>query len=89
MEIRSYRLTVRNKPAAIALAGVAVIVGGALLAMGLAVIAGLVVAGVVVGTGAMLFRRLQGRAELPRRSAAHAELDPAKEVFLPGHRGDE
>jgi hypothetical protein len=89
METRSYRLVVRNKPAVIALAGVVVLVGGALLAMGLALLAGLVVAGVVVGTGAALVRRLRGRDTLPRGVGAHAELDPADEVFLPRTRRED
>jgi hypothetical protein len=89
MEIRSYRLVVRNKPAAIALAGVVVLVGGALLAMGLALLAGLVVAGVVVGMGAALLRRLRGRDTLTQGAAARAELDPANEVFLPRTRREE
>jgi hypothetical protein len=88
MEMRSYQLTVRNKPAAIALAAGAVLVGGTLLALGLAVLAGLVVAGTVLGGGAVLYRRLRGReASLPRPSG-RAGLNPADEVFLPPPRRD-
>jgi hypothetical protein len=86
MEIRSYRLTVRNKPAAIAVTAGAVLVGGTLLAAGLALLAGGVVVGAVVGTGALLYRRLKGPTATLPRPRGGAGLDPADEVFLPPPR---
>jgi hypothetical protein len=89
MEIRRYQLTVRNKPAAIALAAGAVLVGGTLLALGLALLAGLVVAGAVVASGTVLYRRLRGRQTPLPRPTARAGLNPADEVFLPPPRGEQ
>ena len=83
MVTRAFGLTVRNKPAAIAVAILVLAIGGALLTFGLLLLAGLVVAGGVIGAGLTLYRRLRpGRGHITR-SAARAGLDPANEVRLP------
>lgn len=78
-------LNVRNRAGAIALAVVAVALGGALLAFGLLLLAGLAAAGAVIGAGVMLYHKLTGR--WPGRFAVvrsvGSTLDPAKEVFPP------
>lgn len=78
-------LNVRNRAGAIALAAMAVALGGALLAFGLLLLAGLAAAGAVVGAGVMLYHKLTGR--WPGRFTAtrsyRPTLDPSKEVFPP------
>jgi len=78
----------------IGLAVLALAAGAALLAFGLIILAGLAVAGTVVGGGAMLFHRITGRWPGFLRvstqvwtigdqgaSRAVPGLDPSKEVF--------
>lgn len=78
----------------IGLAVFAVAAGAALLAFGLIILAGLVVAGTVVGGGAMLFHRITGRWPKFLRVSTQVwtigdhgagravpGLDPSKEVF--------
>ena len=72
--MRVYRITVRNKAAAVAIGAMAVVVGGALVAIGLTLFAGLALGGAALGAGAMAVRRLSGRPTI-------RSLDPAQEVF--------
>ena len=78
----------------IGLAVLALAAGAALLAFGLIILAGLAVAGAVVGGGAMLFHRITGRWPKFLRVSTHVwtigdqgtgravpGLDPSKEVF--------
>src|SRR5690242_330477 len=76
-------LNVRNRAGAIALATVALVLGGALLAFGLLLLAGLVGAGAVIGAGVMLYHKLTGRwpGRFATMGSSRATLDPAKEVF--------
>jgi hypothetical protein len=74
--MRVYQITVRNKGAAIAIGAMAVVVGGALIAIGLTLFAGLALGGAALGAGALVFRRLTGRPTV-------RPLDPAQEVFPP------
>jgi hypothetical protein len=74
--MRTYQITVRNKAAAIAIGATAVVVGGALLAIGLTLFAGLALGGAVLGAGALVIRRLTGKPTV-------RPLDPAQEVFAP------
>src|SRR6185437_11752710 len=80
---RVITLNVRNRAGAIALAVMAVVLGGTLLAFGLVLLAGLAVTGAVVGAGVMLYYKLTGR--LPGRFSSMQPrgtgLDPAQEVF--------
>jgi hypothetical protein len=72
--MRVYQITVRNKAAALAIGATALIVGGALVAIGLTLFAGLALGGAALGAGALVFRRLTGRPTV-------GPLDPAQEVF--------
>lgn len=81
--MKVYSLTVRNRFSATLLAMAVLGMGAALLVVGFALLAGLAVAGGVLGTGFMLYNRLRGRrASLP---GAHVwrevRLDPSLEVF--------
>lgn len=80
--IRIHQFHVRNPVAAVALALVAVVVGGALLAFGLALLASLVALGAVGSLGVAVWRRLTGR-----RAAldpwAGWRRDPRREVQPP------
>ena len=81
--IRLVHLNVRHPAAAVAVAIAALAIGGVLFAFGLVLLLGLVVAGSVVGTAIVLYRKLTGR--LPgfpggaRRE--RVTLDPSLEVF--------
>jgi hypothetical protein len=74
--MRVYQITVRNKAAALAIGATALIVGGALVAIGLTLFAGLALGGAALGAGALVVRRLTGRPPV-------RPLDPAQEVFSP------
>ena len=78
-DTRAVHLTLRGRTAAVALGATAVIAGGVLVALGLTLIAGLVVVGTAAGGSTMLFRRLTGRHA--GRSRHRYGLDPAQEVF--------
>ena len=78
----------------IGLAVLALAAGAALLAFGLIILAGLAVAGTVVGGGAILFHRITGRWPRSLHVSTHVwaigdqaagravpGLDPSKEVF--------
>lgn len=77
-----YSLTVRNKVGAVAFAAVIVGLGIVLLTVGFALLAGLAVAGGVLGAGFGIYNRLRGHKQaLPdgdRRN--QSGLDPALEV---------
>jgi len=66
----------RGKTIALAIAAVAV--GGIFLALGLALLATLALAGMVVAAGVALARLVRGRPSVPRRERS---LDPSMEVF--------
>ena len=81
--MKIYSLSVRNRTSGLLLAAVVIGVGAALLFVGLALLATLAVAGVVVGSGIALYSRLRGRGS-DTIAGAHrpvAALDPALEVF--------
>jgi hypothetical protein len=85
VEIRTYRLTLRSKIAVTVVTLLVLGAGALLLAFGLALLAGVAAAGVVLGAGTALWRRLRGpRVPLPPGTRqGRAGLDPSKEVFLP------
>ena len=74
--MRVYQITVRNKAAAVAIGASALVIGGALIAIGLTLFAGLALGGAALGAGALVIRRLTGRPTVK-------SLDPAQEVFPP------
>jgi len=75
---KMYALTVRNRAAGIALAVVVLGLGAVLLTVGFALLASLMIAGGVLGTGYAIYRRLRGaRQTLPSRGHG---LDPQLEV---------
>jgi hypothetical protein len=78
---RAYTLTIRNRAAAVVI-GVAVVgLGVVFLTVGVAILAGLAVAGGLIGSGFALVRRLGG-ARSDARSVAgdRVGLDPALEI---------
>lgn len=75
-----YAVTVRNRAAGIALAVVVVGLGAVLLTIGFALLAGLMIAGGVLGTGYAIYRRLRGPRQTLPPSQARAGLDPMLEV---------
>jgi hypothetical protein len=81
--MKVYSLTVRNRFTATLVALAVLGVGAALLTVGLMLLAGLAVAGGVLGTGIVLYHRLRGtRPTLPRSMAwREVSLDPSLEVF--------
>ena len=74
--MRVYQITVRNKAAALAIGAAALVLGGALVAIGLTLFARLALGGAALGAGTLIFRRLAGRPTI-------RPLDPAQEVFPP------
>jgi len=82
MIVRVYGFNARNRPAAIALAAVALSLGAVFLAFGIVLLLGVAAVGTAVGAGAWLFRSLTrgGLGRLGRPPTDH-ELDPALEVF--------
>jgi hypothetical protein len=81
--MKVYSLTVRNRFTA-TLLGLAVLgAGAALLIVGFALLAGLALAGTVLGTGYVLYHRLRGtRPMLPENMGwRELPLDPSLEVF--------
>jgi hypothetical protein len=77
-----YSLTIRNRAAAIGFAVVILGLGAVFLTLGLALLAGLAVAGGVLGAGYGLIRRLRGGSSDPLASlgADRQNLDPSLEV---------
>ena len=79
---RAYILTIRNRAAAV-LIGVAVVgLGVVFLTVGVAILAGLAVAGGLIGTAFALVRRLSGAKSDARRFVAsdRVGLDPSLEI---------
>jgi hypothetical protein len=82
--MKVYSLTVRNRFTATLLALAVLGAGAALLVVGFALLAGLAIAGGVLGSGVMIYHRLRGtRATLPGAIGSWREmpLDPSLEVF--------
>jgi len=74
-----YTVTVRNRAAGIALGVVILALGAVLLTVGFALLAGLMIAGGVLGTGYAIYRRLRGTRQTLPSSGGHG-LDPELEV---------
>lgn len=81
--MKVYSLQVKNRFTAALLAIAVLGAGAALLVVGFALLAGLAVAGGVIGTGMMLYHRLRGtRPTLPNSMGwREVPLDPSLEVF--------
>ena len=77
-----YTLTIRNRAAAIGFAVVVLGVGAVFLTLGLALLAGLAVAGGVLGAGYGLIRRLRGDSggTVQAIDGYRKDLDPMLEV---------
>ena len=72
----------RPRPAAIALAAVALAIGAVFVAFGIVLLLGLAALGTAIGTGVLLYRALTGRrGDRARRSELPSDLDPSLEVF--------
>ena len=77
-----YTLSTKNRVVGLLAALVVLGAGAALLILGLVLLAGLAVAGGVLGTGVLAYRALRGRRAVPiGGQSSAAELDPALEVF--------
>ena len=80
--MKVYSLTARNRFTASLLALAVLGAGAALLVVGFALLAGLAVAGTVIGSGVVLYHRLRGtRPTLGRATWGEMPLDPSLEVF--------
>ena len=78
--MKVYALTIRNRPAALALGLLVLGAGAALLLVGIAILAAIAIAGGVLGTGIMLYRAIRGgRRELG--GPPRVGFDPSLEVF--------
>lgn len=76
-----YSLTIQNRAAAIVFAIAILGLGAVFLTVGLALLAGLAVAGGILGAGYTLVHRLRGgRPGIGQPTAGQAGLDPALEV---------
>jgi hypothetical protein len=81
--MKVYSLTVRNRFTATLLAIAVLGIGAAFLAVGIALLAGLAIAGGVLGSGVMIYHRLRGtRPSFPAAATwREMPLDPSLEVF--------
>jgi hypothetical protein len=81
MERRPYRLAVRNRPDAIALVVIALCLGGTLVTLGLALLAGFALIAAMLAGGTALYEHLRTRttALAPRRR--RGELDRSGDSF--------
>jgi hypothetical protein len=77
-----YTFTTKNRVVAALAALVVLGAGAALLLVGLALLAGVAIAGGVLGAGLLAVRALRGERHAPlRASSARSTLDPSLEVF--------
>jgi hypothetical protein len=81
MQVRVYGFGTKNRLATIALIAAALAIGAVLVAFGLVLLLGLATAGLVVGSGLMIYHRLTGRGPMIQRWRPREELDPALQVF--------
>ncbi len=84
MFARELRVSMGSKLGAVVLGTALLVVVGVFLAFGFVLLLGLAAAGLLLGIGAALFRRLTGQAPAPRGQVrSHNGLDPALEVKAP------
>jgi hypothetical protein len=80
--VKVVHLTIKNRAVALLLTILIIALGVTFLTVGVALLAGLAITGAVVGTGAAIYRRLQGKSDLHsgERLSRDASLDPSLEV---------
>lgn len=88
MFAREIRLGTRSKLGAVVLALVLLGVLGVFLTFGLVLLIGLAAAGLVLGLGTALLRRLTGRPAPNARVGSRQGLDPAREISPPDQKSD-
>jgi hypothetical protein len=77
-----YTFSTRNRVVAVLATLVVLGAGAALLLVGLALLAGLAVAGGVLGAGILAYRAIRGQSPATlRRGPSTSGLDPALEIF--------
>jgi|SRR5687768_3640698 len=76
-----YSLTFRNRAVALLAALVILGAGAALLVVGIALLAGIAIAGGLLGTGILLYRKLRGQPAVPFGIRQAPGMDPSLEVF--------
>ena len=81
MRIHVYGFSVRNRPAAIALAAAALAVGAVVIAFGIVLLLALAAVATLLAAGGLLVRRLTGRLGRPEPAGGDLELDPSRQVF--------
>jgi len=82
-----YTFSTKNRVVATLAALVVLGAGAALLLVGFALLAGVAIAGGVLGAGVLAMRALRGERKPPlRASSAGSALDPSLEVFPEPHR---
>lgn len=80
-----YTFSTKNRLVAALAALVVLGAGAALLLVGLALLAGLAVAGGIIGSGVIAYRALRGKPPTPIRGSS-SPLDPSLEVFPDSRR---
>ena len=84
-----YTFSTKNRVVAVLAALVVLGAGAALLLVGLALLAGLAVAGGVIGTGLLAYRAVRGQRNPPlHEPSSRTTLDPSLEVFPEPRRID-
>lgn len=82
--VRQFRAHVGNRIGALALGAVLLLAALVFLAFGIVLIVGLTAAGLVLGLGAALYKRLtRTPPATPRQPGRFGDLDPALEVLPP------
>ena len=76
-----YSLTFRNRGVALLLGLVLLGAAGALLVVGIAILAAIAVAGGVLGLAVIAYRKLRGVPIQPSEGRSSSGLDPSLEVF--------
>ena len=77
-------LTIKNRAVAILVAILILALGVTFLTVGVALLAAVAATGIVIGSGAALYRRLRGKPDIPPSqrlsSEGRVDLDPSLEV---------
>ena len=78
----TYTFSTKNRGVPIVVSFLVVGAGLALLLLGLALLAGIAIVGGVLGAGVLLYRTIRGQRPTPLRGSPQtSELDPSLEVF--------
>ena len=81
-----YTFSTRNRVVALLATLVVLGAGAALLLLGLALLAGVAIAGGVIGSGVLAYRWLRGKSAAPLQGSPKAGLDPSLEVYAEQRR---